>query len=212
MKKLLTLLLIVTVVGFNGCAPPVRYSVTEWFHQLKPETVAVLPVKWGTEWAGGAEGGGSGDAEVARLFRTMSAERLTSMNYRTVSMEEVDRRYPETGREGFKKMAPADVAQALGVDAVLYISITEWDPSLLATYASLEMGATFELYGRNSSKLWRAEYESKESDIRLDRESMELAVLKAYEPRIERFVRAVFSTLPPAEQRTHKKRFFEWLP
>src|SRR3990172_10438624 len=147
MKKLLTLLLIVTVVGFNGCAPPVRYSVTEWFHQLKPETVAVLPVKWGTEWAGGAKGGGSGDAEVARIFRTMSAERLTSMNYRTVSMEEVDRRYPETGREGFKKMAPAQVAQALGVDAVLYISITEWDSSLLATYAYLEMGATFELYG-----------------------------------------------------------------
>jgi hypothetical protein len=42
---------------------------------------------------------------------------------------------------------------------------------------------------------------------------MELAVQKIYEPRIQRFVDAVFTTLPPGEAKAgQRKTYFQWLP
>ena len=51
------------------------------------------------------------------------------------------------------------------------------------------------------------------ADLGLDSRPMELAVHQAFEPRIQRFVDAVFSTLPPREaEESQRKTYFQWLP
>lgn len=187
----------------SGCAPRVEYAVDREFTVVRPKTVAIAPVKWSAEATGDSPG-------IAGYFRAMSAERLKRLNYAVAPIDEVDRVYAaDTGLAG---AAPDEAARALGVDTVLYIEVTEWDADMFLTYASLSIKAGFDLYSATGAKLWSASYGTSEADFALDRESVELAVLKIYEPRVQRFVDAVFSTLPPNEARVEKRRYFDWLP
>lgn len=211
-KSIRAAVLISVLVLLASCSGKVRYTLSQELTTARPYTVAVLPVIWvaeETDYAGG----------IKRLMRTMSLERLRALNYGTVSIEEVDKHsliaekiIPKVGNSTFVALRPEEAAKLLDVDTILYIKLTEWDEDRFVTYVSLKMAATFELYSATGNLLWQAEYSTSESDIRLDKESMELAVIRTYEPRIQRFVDAVFSTLPRNAPRLKKERYFDWLP
>jgi hypothetical protein len=184
-----------------GCSNIPIYTISENYSSLAPNTVVVLPV-WGDVE----------DANVRRLFRTMALARLNSLNYSVLALEEVDEKYLKLGSGRFKDMNPGEVSRFFGADAVLYTRITKWEEKLLVTYASLEIGAGFELYSADGTMLWKAHYSTSEYDIKFDKSSMELAVIMVYEPRIQRVVDAVFSTLPSGLKPKEEKRFFDWLP
>jgi len=106
-----------------------------------------------------------------------------------------------------------EIAALLKADSVLFIRIKEWDKDNLLPYKSLNIEAAFELHSAVGKVLWKAEYSTSEADLGLDSRPMELAVHNAFEPRIQRFVDAVFSTLPPGEADTsQRKTYFQWLP
>lgn len=195
-----------------GCGRAVKFDLKDGFGGLSVSRVAILPVA----------GHPGGEARIKELFREFSSDRLRQRNYGVAPFSEVDEVYE--GHGGGKKAADlaaaaARVAGLTGSDAVLVIRITKWDESIFSAYASLKVRAEFTLYSAASEVLWRAEYGTKESDFRMDREQLELGVLKVYEPRIERMVETVFATLPralpaPAEKKepaTGKKRYFDWL-
>jgi len=202
-KKILTFVVLLAVV--SGCSRTVRYKVSPSLEAVRPYSVAVLPVDWS----------GTHPDEVAaisRLFRTMASERLTALNYRSVAIEETDAFYSARGAAALEKKTPAELAAMLGVDAVLFIHVTAWDEKRVVKYASLKMKATVELYSVLGERLWEATFATTESDVMLDTGPMELAVIKAYEPRIQRFIDAVFSTLPAAVVPEARPSYFEWLP
>ncbi|MFQ5464579.1 MAG: hypothetical protein ACE5EI_01490 [Thermodesulfobacteriota bacterium] len=196
---------LVLLAALGGCGYKVNYALTPEFSTIRPGLVAVAPVVWETDAAPEA-------GDVKWLFRAMSTERLTSLNYRALSIKEVDQRVRKAGARKVAEAAPADAARLLGVDAVLYIRVTGWDVDKFLTYASLSFSAAFELYSATGARVWTAEYSTRESDIRLDTETMELAVLQTYEPRLQRFVDAIFATLPPSEPTVTRERYFDWLP
>ncbi len=185
----------------SGCSNGPVYTISDDYRSVPPRTVVVLPV-----------GGTVEDANVKRLFRLMTFERLKSMNYAVFDLEEVDEKYLRLGSGRFKEMSPAEVSKLFGADAVLYTTITEWEEKLLVTYASLEIEADFELFSRKGKRLWEATYSTKESDIKMDKTTIEVTVIKVYEPRIQRIVDAAFSTLPFRPGGKEEKRFFDWLP
>lgn len=188
-----------------GCANPVKSTLSPRYNDSRPYTIAIAPVAW--------EGQSEGEArDIARLFSAMTGEKLRSMNYRVVATEET-----ETTAPGPKAQDAANLSRQLAAnlnsDAVLYIHVTGWDKDRLATYAALVVKARFELYSSAGEPLWKAEYSTKESDLRLEKKPLELAVIKIYEPRVQRFVDAVFSTLPMGSvPRQTQKTFFQWLP
>jgi len=193
-----------------GCGRAVKFDLKEGFGGLSVSRVAILPVA----------GHPGGEARIKELFRGFSSDRLEKRNYGVVPFSEVDEAYEGHGgrKAGDLAAAAARVAGLTGSDAVLVIRITKWDESIFSAYASLKVGAEFTLYSAASEVLWRAEYGTKESDFRLDREQLDLGVLKVYEPRIERIVETVFATLPralpaPAEKKEPAtgKRYFDWL-
>jgi len=193
------------LAALGGCGYKVNYALTPEFSTIRPGLVAVAPVIWEAEAAPEA-------GDVKWLFRAMSTERLTSLNYRALSIKEVDERVRKAGAGKVAGAGPAEAARLLGADAVIYIRVTGWDVDKFLTYASLSFSAAFEMYSATGARLWAADYSTTESDIRLDTESMELAVLQTYEPRLQRFVDAVFATLPPSEPAVKKERYFDWLP
>ncbi len=201
MTKKISLLFLLAML-LAGCGHAVRHTVTPEYYRARPRTVAVLPVVW-EEGATEARSAG-----IDRVFNGMVAEKVRSLGYTVIAVDEKDERV--MGADG--KGAP-EVAKALGAQAVMYSRITGWDADTLVTYASLSLNARFELYYANGEKLWEAEFEKKESDLRLDRKPLKLAIIETYEPKVQRFIDIVFSTLPRNETpRGPEKRFFDWLP
>lgn len=188
-----------------GCASPMKYTVAKNFTELSPRTVAVLPVVWDDFFE-------KEDRTIAGLFRTMSEVKLRELNYKTVPTETVDARYAKLGAPSLKKMTPSEMAAAFDADAVLVIKLTEWDRRMISTYASLKVRGEFSLHSYNGTELWAAEYRTGEADMSLDKPPMELAVIKAYEPKVQRFIEAIFSTLPGLQPKTERPQLYQWLP
>ena len=203
MKKLLAVILLI-LLALPGCGPMVKKTVSGKFRLYAPHTVAILPLKF-TD----AENGSRPGAGVDALFNKMISNKLSLMNYKPLGVAEVDRRLAAAGDAAH---GPREMAGLMGTDAVLHTTITEWKSDIVVRYAYLKVNALFELYSPDGTLLWQATHDIKESDIRLEKESLELAVIKAYEPSVQRFINVVFSTLPPSEPQPEVKSFFKWLP
>ncbi|MBI5586963.1 MAG: DUF799 family lipoprotein [Deltaproteobacteria bacterium] len=200
-KRLLPLFMLLAFL--TGCANAVRTDLSERYAANSPRTVAVVPVFWQAD----AE-----NKEVGYTFRMMTVEKLKDLNYRVVPPAAVDDTYIKLGSSSMAGKSPAELAGLLNADAVLFIKIKTWNIDRFVTYASLKVEAAYELYSATGERLWQAEYATKDADLRLDRKSMEYAIIKAYEPKVQRFVDAIFSTLPQAQAQTNARSFFQWLP
>lgn len=202
MGRLLSVVVLSAVLA--GCASAINYTLDPGYAKASPASIAVLPVVIG-------EPVDAVDKDIGALFRAMSFGRLREMGYNPVPLDEIDRRLGKDGRAADK--GPQYVARLLGADAVLYIRVSRWDKGRLPAYASLKVEGSYELYASDGRRLWSASHSTKESDLGLDGKAMEAGVLKAYEPRIQRFVDDVFSTLPQREARQREKEtFYQWLP
>ncbi|MBI5970006.1 MAG: hypothetical protein HY884_02500 [Deltaproteobacteria bacterium] len=209
MKKIFfTALFVLTV--FAGCSNSVTYTLSEQYAQTAKMGVAVLPVEWPASiWEGGRFSAAE-DKAVSYLFRTMVYEKLKTKNLRPVALETIDEAYLKAGKSSLSGKTPQELAALFNADSVLSVKITGWDKTTLGGYASLTIDASFEMHGSEGTSLWVAQYSTKESDLRLDAASVEYSVIKAHEPRIQRFVDAVFSTLPDSPAR--QDGYFQWLP
>ena len=185
-----------------GCGHAVKHTVSTEYYRLKPHTVALLPVVWKGD-AKEAE-----NSEVSLVFNDMLVEKVRSLGYAVTVVDEDDARAADAAAT-----PPAELARRLGVETVMYSHITGWDTDQLVTYAALTLKARFNLYSANGEELWKAEHVSKKFDLRLDKKPMEIAVIDAWEPKVQRFIDIVFATLPRSEApASAQEKYFDWLP
>lgn len=193
---------------FSGCGGAAKYTLAPDYKDKMPNTIAVMPVS-----------GDIGDKDAQYLFRTMAYEKLTQMGYSPIPLETVDDKLLRSGmkRGEFHNKTPKELASMLGSDSVLYVAVTDWDATVFLGYASMAIGAKFELYdGATGKRFWESEFETKDSDVSLEKNVVELAVVKAYEPAIQRVIDVIFSTIPAIDKITSKtnpsKGYYDWLP
>ncbi len=198
---------IFTLAACAGCSNSVTHNLSEQYGKDAPRRVAVLPVEWPASWAGFSA---AEDKAVSYLFRTMVYEKLKAKNFHPAALEAIDEAYLKAGKAALSRKDPKELASLFNADSVLMVKVTDWDKTTLGGYASLTIDASFEMRSSAGTLLWEAEYSTKESDLRLDAASAEYSVIKAFEPRIQRFVDAVFSTLPDSSRA--RDGYFEWLP
>lgn len=190
-----------------GCGGALRHTQAPDYNEKIPRLIAVLPV------AGDIQ-----DKDASYLFRTLTHEQLARRGYTLLPLETVDDRLLRSGitRDGFNSKPPAELAAAIGADSVLYITVTKWDSTLFLHYASQKIAVQFALYsGTTGERLWDAEFKSSESDTNLESKVIELGVIKAYEPVIQRIVDTVFATIPAskiAQKGKNQKGYYDWLP
>lgn len=195
------------IVAIFGCSSVIQHTLAPDYNAKMPNTIAVLPV----------EGYGE-DKDVQYLLRTMVQDKLIQRGYSPIPMETVDDRLIRSGvrRDQFRNKTSKELAAFLGADSVLYTTITEWDNTLFLSYASQKIKVKFELYdGAEGGRLWEAEFDTKDSDMGLERNVIELGVIKAYEPVIQRIIDAVFSTIPDSKiitKGSSNKTYYDWLP
>lgn len=196
------------LVFFSGCGSAAKYALAPDYKEKMPNIIAVMPVS-----------GDIGDKDAQYLFRTMAYEKLIQMGYSPIPLETVDDKLFRSGmkRGEFHNKTPKELASMLGADSVLYAVVTEWDATRFLGYASMTLGAKFELYnGATGQKNWESEFETKDSDVSLEGNVVEFAVVKAYEPTVQRIIDVIFSTIPAIDKITSKinpsKGYYDWLP
>ena len=63
-------------------------------------------------------------------------------------------------------LTPQELGKLLGVDAVLYTTVTEFSTTYLLAYASMTVGARFELRdAKTGEKLWESDHQVKRAKL-----------------------------------------------
>ncbi len=189
----------------SGCGNRINYTVAPQFRQSVVNTIAVVPV-----------GGDAGSEEGRQLFREVVSGALVRSDYVLLPADIVDKRLSSLakGREGKSGDAGrGEIIKALDADGVLFITITKWDTSLLLYYASIDIGARFELYSRSGRRIWTAEYTVGDADLNADSDYLKFAVHNTYEPMVANIVDRILATLPLRPRlSTKRKGLYDWLP
>lgn len=159
MKTSLRWLLPLTVLLLGGCAVSTDNSImtspaarsggaTETSRQDErlPGTVAILPFTNQTE----------SDFAFEVVRRTM-ANHFATKNYRWLHWRDVDSRLALAGLDDPQKLAamsPAEIANALGVDGLIYGNITHYNKTFAGIYAQIAVGVELRFVDSDSNLLW----------------------------------------------------------
>ncbi len=176
-----------------GCATKPHYSLVQDYMGKPPRSIAVLPPQNETV-----------ALKAPEEFRSLVHSKILAKGYETPDLAAIDKKLQGKGiHEGgqIHSLTPQELGKLLGVDAVLYTTVTEFSTAYLLAYASIKVGARFELKdAKTGDKLWESDHRVTESKVGLDRKAMEesakFAALQAYTPYIEKVTNACFATLP----------------
>lgn len=191
----------------GGCGGSIKYTLANDYGEKMPNLIAVMPIT-----------GDIGDKDAQHLFRNFAYEKLKQMGYSPISLETIDDKLLRSGirRDELNKKTPSELATILTADSLMYIVLSDWDASVFFALGSLKIAVNLELYeGVSGKKLWEAEFETKDSEISLERDVIEYSVVKTYEPVIQRAIDTVFSTIPKRDISAKirpQKSYYDWLP
>lgn len=208
--------LLFLVLSSYGCTTHnVRHTLSPAYGKAAPVSIVALPAAWKVAPAAASDE----EKRVGRIISDLVVERLKSRNYTMAAIDDASVKAGEGLKGAVDARKYAEIARAHKVDAIVATVITDWKKSSsVAGYVSLKFESDFIMVAANGELLWSAHSEAKESDlpvplsVRSDREAVEISVLKAYEAKLQRYVDAVFSTLPPMTTAAQRKTYFDWLP
>ena len=177
--------MIFILVIIMGCGKKIRTATANQPEKAKWNQIAVLPVANKTV-----------ESAIANMLRTHLIEELYFKGFPRVSVQLIDEKLSEQYKKG-GAVQPQVVGNALGVDAVLYCTLSEWKKTTMLAYVSISAKVDFELRSaRGGEVLWKASKSViKRSFHPLKKELQELALLD-YEPIVIDLVGAALESLP----------------
>jgi hypothetical protein len=139
-----------------------------------------------------------------KAFRNMLHHKISLKGYESPPIAFVDGKLLEKEiREAgqINTLTPQELGKPLGVDAVLYTTVTEFNTTYLLAYASMTVGARFELMNtKTGERLWETDHQVKEiklaTDIKSMQEAAQFAALQSYAPHVQQVVNVGLATLP----------------
>jgi hypothetical protein len=158
-----------------------------------PRSIAVLPILNETV-----------SLKAPEMFRPILLNKLSLKGYETPALAFIDGRLRDKDiREAgqVNTLTPQELGNLLGVDALLYAYVTEFSTTYLLAYASMTVGARFELKdAKTGEKLWESAHQVKESKLGLDQKSLgdtvQFAAAQSYAPYAQKVIDESFQTLP----------------
>lgn len=185
-------LCLLTIIFFIGCAAP-HHLLVEDYKNRNLRSIAVLPVQNETP-----------HLQAPDIFRPIVHQKIKQKGYESPALSFIDNKLVEKDiREAgqIHSLTPQDLGKLLGVDALLYTTVTEFSTTYLVAYASITVGAKFELKdARTGELLWQADHRVKDIKAGLDQkglqESLKFAVQKSYAPYSQKVTDTCLTTLP----------------
>jgi hypothetical protein len=131
------------------------------FHQQAPRTIAVLPMD-----------NMSPDLDATPLVRPIVQQRMVYKGYNCVPLDKIDAMLKEKGvmvSHDVYMFKPQELGELLGVDAVVYGTITEFNKHYAVLYADILVGIQLEMVDtRTGESLWKSEHVSEENTALLN--------------------------------------------
>jgi len=87
--------------------------------------------------------------EASSVLREILQSHLSNKNFQLVHTKEVDLKNPEN------KLSPQQLAQTLGVDAVVVGEVVEYERFYAGIYAHIKLGVDIELISKDGKTLWQ---------------------------------------------------------
>ena len=155
-----------------------------------PRLVAVLPVENETS-----------DAQAALILRGKIFEELYFKGYPKIPFEIIDERLSQIYRDergrAAGKIPPVVAGELLGVDAVMYCTLTERKTSFVYFYAPTIVSASFELRSTKTGEtLWKAYHRVIKRNYGFSRRWLEMKACQIYETAVDEVVEKSLKTLP----------------
>ncbi len=101
----------------------------------------------------------SNDLDAQEIIRRAFVEEAAARGWNVMPTAESDRLLRETlgisygGQLG--STSPAEVCKALGVEAVVYGDVLEWNKTTAGVYNAVSVRAEFRMYGKGGALLWK---------------------------------------------------------
>ncbi|HUH66857.1 MAG TPA: GNA1162 family protein [Syntrophales bacterium] len=168
-SSILIILALLLTVLFQGCvvatketavSPQVRdlheifkgtYKIDPYMEKHKPQTIAILPFVNVAKSQKGSE-------EVRKAFYN----HMSSLPYKSMKLYTVDNTLRKAGLDDpavIDKMSPKELGKILGVDAVLYGSISDFDKLFAVVYSQVAVGAEIKMYDTKTGNfLWSGQH------------------------------------------------------
>ena len=173
----------------SGCGAKNRSTVITAHSETVPRLVAVLPVDNKTS-----------DVQAARILRVEVLEKLYFKGYPKIPLDIIDEKlskvYKDTGDMG-GKVSPKVIGELLGVDAVMYCTLTEWKTSFMFFYAPTTVSASFELRSAKTGEtLWKEHYKVVKRNCGFSKKELKMKSCQVYEMAVQEVVERAIATLP----------------
>ena len=188
--RLCLALTLILLLAMSGCAKKIPHSLVPEFQQRNIKTIAVLPV------ADVAK-----NPEVSGLLRERLVEALYFKGYPKIFLTVIDEKlkafYRDVKAPTTANLPPRDVGGLLGVDAVMYSTLTDCRTSSFYLYAQTSTAVSFEIYStRTGELLWSARHQVGERNFDVTPDRLKLKACQVFEPALQEIVDKAMDTLP----------------
>jgi Uncharacterized protein conserved in bacteria len=182
---LLAVVCLVSSCGHKNSSPVISAN-----GEGTPRLVAVLPVENETS-----------DAQAALILRGKIFEELYFKGYPKIPFEIIDEKLSQIYRDArgcvAGKIPPVVVGKLLGVDAVMYCTLTERKTSFVYFYAPTIVSASFELRSAKTGEtLWKSHHRVIKRNYGFSRRWLEMKACQVYETVVDEVVEKSLETLP----------------
>jgi len=170
-----------------GCAFKDPHTIASDSFDKGIRLIALAPVENKTD-----------DVEASRLLREKILEALYFKGYPRIPLSMIDEKLKTLGNgDGTGNISPEAIGDILGVDAVMYSTLTEWTTTFIGMYASTTVSVSLVLKDtQTGTTIWSAKHRIIERNYDLTRERLELKSCQAYEPAIREIIDKTLSSLP----------------
>lgn len=186
-RRVILIVCIFFLLGCGGTLPP---SVAPDFDAGGIRLIALMPV-----------GNKAKDDKAAVILRKELLEELYFKGYPKIPLDVIDEKIGEIiaknpATEG-KKIPPAVMGETLGIDAVMYCTLDEWDASLRYLYAPTTVAVSFELASAKTGEtLWTSNQKVVKRNYDITQKRLEMKSHESYEKAVREILNKAMSTFP----------------
>jgi hypothetical protein len=184
------LFLAVCAIFISGCRGTIPSFVAPDFDKRCIRLIALMPIDNKTK-----------DQKAAVILRKELLEELYFKGYPQIPLDVIDGKIKEINERNLvtkgKRIPPDVIGKALGIDAVIYCTLTEWGVSLRYLYAPTTVAASFELLSAKTGEtLWRSNQKVVERDYDITQKRLEMKSHESYEIAVREVLDKAIATFP----------------
>jgi hypothetical protein len=183
-------LLVVCAFFILGCRGTIPSFVAPDFDERCIRLVALMPVDNKTK-----------DEKAAVILRKDLLEELYFKGYPKIPLDVIDEKINEINKKSLvtegTRIPPGVIGGLLGIDAVMYCTLTEWGVSLRYLYAPTTVAVSFELLSAKTGEtLWRSNQKIVERDYDVTQKRLEMKSHESYEKAVREVLDKAMATFP----------------